>query len=171
MTTARRPPDMYQGPTPRAQSPYRSQPRRPPAPSGVDTMKVAGILFCVSAALSAVGAITSRESGAALTGAFGGSFFILVLGLGLLQGVNAVRVFVLTSAGIVGLAAAVMVFVLNPMRELQVLALGTLLAALGYFALLLRKEASRSRVAVSVGMILLAAGASLAAGHWLEGYG
>lgn len=171
MTTARRPPDMYRGPTPRAQRPYRSPARRPPEPPGVDTMKVAGILFCVSAAFSVLGAIASRESGAALTGAFGGSFFILVLGLGLLQGVNAVRVFVLTAAGIVGLAAIVMFFVLSSVRELQLVALASLVAAVGYIALLWRKEASKGRVVFSVGLIVAAAGASVAAGHWLEGYG
>jgi hypothetical protein len=171
MTTTRRPPDMYQGPPPQQQSPYRRPTRRPPEPPGVDTMKVAGILFCISAAISSAGAILARETGTAQTSAFGGSFLILVLGLGLFQGVGAVRIFVLASAAIAGVAAIVMVFVLNPVRELQALALATLVAAGGYFALLLRKEASKTRVAVSVGFILAAAAGTVATQHWLEGYG
>jgi hypothetical protein len=44
-------------------------------------------------------------------------------------------------------------------------------AAVGYVALLLSKEATKARVVVSVGLIVAGAAASLGAQHWLEGYG
>ena len=164
MPTARRPshlPNVYRRPA-----------QRPAPPPGVDTMKVAGILFCVSAVISAIVAVVSREAsqpGAAQAGAFGGAFFVLVLGLALIQGVGAVRVFVLFCAAVGSLALIALAAVFHSVRELQVLALAGLLSAVGYFALLLQKEASRTRVAVSVGLIVVGTAATLAAQLWLSG--
>lgn len=152
---------------------YRTPARRPPPPSGVDTMKVAGILFCISAVISAVASVALREPGDPMstrTSALGGAFFVLLLGLALIQGVGGVRVFVLIAAAVGSLAAIAGAALLHSIRELQVLALAVLVTAVGYFSLLLSKEASKARVAVSVSLIVLGAGATLAAQVWLAGY-
>jgi hypothetical protein len=135
-------------------------------------MKVAGVLFCISAVISAVVAVASRDPGQSATsqaGALGAAFFVLVLGLGLIQGVGAVRIFVLACAAVGCLGLIALAAVLHSVREMQVLALAGLLSAVGYFGLLLQKEASRARVAVSVGLILVGAAGSLAAQFWLSG--
>jgi Ca2+/Na+ antiporter len=163
MATGRRPSHVYRGPA-----------RRPPAPAGVNTMKVAGTLFCVSAVISIVVQAASRATGEPATGqtaAFGGAFFILLLGLGLYQGVGGIRIFILVCAGLASLAAIGLAAVFHSMRELQVLALALLVTAVGYFALLLKKEASKARVGVSVGLIILGVAGTLAAEFWLAGYG
>jgi hypothetical protein len=136
-------------------------------------MKVAGVLFCVSAVISVIVAVVTREASAPLatqTGPFGSAFFVLVLGLALIQGVNGVRIFILVVAAVASLVAMGMAAVFHSIRELQVLALALVLTAVGYFALLLQREASKARVVVSVVLIVAGAAATLGAQLWLSGF-
>lgn len=165
MPTGRRPSHMS--------STHRRPARRPAPPSGVDTMKVAGTLFCISAVISAVVAAVTREADAPLsaqTGAFGSAFFVLVLGLALIQGVNGVRVFVLGAAAVASLVSIGIAAVFHSIRELQVLALAIVLTAVGYFALLLQREASKVRVAVSLVLIVAGVAATLGAQLYVAGF-
>jgi hypothetical protein len=136
-------------------------------------MKVAGVLFCVSAVISVIVAVVTREASAPLatqTGPLGSAFFVLVLGLALIQGVNGVRIFILVVAAVASLVAMCMAAVFHSIRELQVLALALVLTAVGYFALLLQREASKARVVVSVVLIVAGAAATLGAQLWLSGF-
>jgi hypothetical protein len=135
-------------------------------------MKVAGTLFCISAVISAVLAVVTRDPSASpssQTGAFGSAFFVLVLGLALIQGVNGVRIFILGAAAVASLLAIGMAAVFHSVRELQVLALAILLTAVGYFALLLQREASKARVAVSLILIVAGVAATVSAQLYLGG--
>lgn len=148
---------------------------RPASRSGgsasVDTMKVAGILFIVSAVISFVIAFVGKEAGRPVSGSastLGSSFVVLIFGAGLYQGVGAVRGLVLVCAALGALATATAVALLNSIRELQLLALAVLLTCIGYLVLLLRKEASRARVALALGLIGVGAIGSLGAPLWLS---
>ncbi len=136
-------------------------------------MKVAGVLFCLSAVASLFVAFVRREGfGPASESAasLGGAFMVLLFGAALLQGVGAVRTFVLVCAGLGGVATLVAIALLGSFRELQVLLGAVLLTCLGYLVLLLEKHASRARVAVAVSLVLAGAVGSLGAEHWLTGF-
>jgi hypothetical protein len=146
-----------------------------PGPRGsggtVNTMMVAGVLFCLSAALSVAVALT-RAGGAGSAGgsaALGGAFMVLVFGAGFLQGVGAVRVFVLACALLGGLASIAGIALLNSVRELQLLVAAVLLVCVGYLVLLVEKQASIWRVASAIILILAGTGASVGAEYWLGG--
>jgi hypothetical protein len=152
-------------------SPVR--PARGPASDGkVDTMKVAGILFCLSAVISVVVALTRHgDVGSASAGAsFGGAFIVLVFGAGLYQGVGALRVFVLVCAGLGALGSIAGLAVLGSMRELQLLMAALLLACVGYLVLLIEKQASALRVATAIALVLAGAAGSVGAELWLSGF-
>jgi hypothetical protein len=136
-------------------------------------MKVAGVLFCISAVISVVLTVVTRDPSVPLsaqTGAFGSAFFVLILGLGLIQGVNGVRIFILGAAAVASLAAIGLAAVFHSIREFQVLALAIVLTAVGYFALLLQREASKARVAVSVILIVAGVAATVAAQIYVAGF-
>jgi len=100
---AARPP-MARGPSPRPQA----RPARAAASAGIDTMKVTGVLFCLSAVASLVVPFVQREAfGSASEGAgsIGGAALVLLLGAALFQGVGGVRTFVLFCAGLGALAS------------------------------------------------------------------
>jgi hypothetical protein len=136
-------------------------------------MKVAGVLFCLSAVASMVVAFVQKEAaGSASESAtsLGGAFMVLLFGAALFQGVGAVRTFVLVAAGLVGVAAIVAIALFSSFREMQVLLGAVLLTCLGYLVLLLEKQASRGRVVVAVCLVLAGAAGSLGAPHWLTGF-
>lgn len=158
---------------PIARTPPRPQQR--PARAGgsageVDTMKVAGVLFILSAVASLAVPFIQKESfggTAERTTSAGGAFMVLVFGAALYQGVGAVRKLVLACAAFGSLAALVAIAVFSSFRELQVLLGAVLLSCIGYLVLLLEKLASRARVIVAVGLVLAGAAGSLAAPRWL----
>jgi hypothetical protein len=136
-------------------------------------MKVAGVLFCLSAVASLVVPFVQNEAfGWATEGAtsVGGAAMVLLFGAALFQGVGAVRGLVLVCAGLGGLAALVAIALLNQVRELQVLLGALLLVCVGYLVLLLEKRASRARVVAGVALVLAGAVGGLAAPHWLTGF-
>jgi hypothetical protein len=132
-------------------------------------MKVAGVLFCLSAVASVVVAVAGQGGGRPESGVLGGAFAALVFGAALYQGVGAVRVLVLVGAGLAALASLVGVALLNSVRELQALLAALLLVCLGYVVLLLEKQSSRPRVAAAVSLVALGAAGSIGAGRWLDG--
>jgi hypothetical protein len=166
---------------PMAGSPMaRPSPRGPGRPvravasdEGVSTMKVAGVLLCLSAVAALVVPFATRGSGAAPAadaGSLGGAFMVLLFGAALFQGVNAVRIFVLLCTGLGALAAVVAIALLNSMRELQ-LVLGTvLLSCAGYLVLLLEKQAPRARAVAGTLLVVAGALGSLGAQVWLSGF-
>ncbi len=135
-------------------------------------MKVAGILFCLSAATSVVVALTrGGDAGSTTAGAsFGAAFMVLLFGAGLYQGVGALRVFVLVCAGLGALGSLAGLAVLGSLRELQLLMAALLLSCLGYLVLLIEKQASALRVTTGVALILAGAAGSLGAELWLSGF-
>jgi len=166
---AARPP-MARGPSPRPQG--RAS-RGAAASGGIDTMKVTGVLFCLSAVTSLVVPFVQKEAfGSTSEGAagMGGSAMVLLLGAALFQGVGAVRTFVLVCAGLCGLASIAAIALLNSARELQVLFATLLVICVGYLVLLLEKQASLARVIVGVGLVLVGAVSSFAAPQWLHGF-
>jgi hypothetical protein len=151
-----------------------ARPTRRPSPGGdVDTMKVTGVLFCLSAVASTVAAFARKEATgwpSESAAPLGGAFMVLVLGAALFQGVGAVRIFVLVAAGLGGMAALVAIALLGSFRELQVLLGAVLLTCIGYLVLLLDKQSSRARAVVGVGLALLGAAGTLGAPQWLTGF-
>lgn len=156
---------------PGAPAPYRSG-GRPGSDGKIDTMKVAGVLFCLSAVVSVVLALTrggdgsSAEAGAS----FGGALMVLLFGAGLFQGVGALRVFVLVCAGLGALASIGGLAVLGSLREIQLLVAALLATCLGYLVLLIEKQASVLRVATGVFFILAGVAGTLGAELWLSGF-
>jgi hypothetical protein len=150
------------------------RPVRGAAASGesVDTMKVAGVLLCVSAIVALVATFVAQDSAAAAegrAGSLGGAFMVLLFGAALYQGVGAVRVFMLFCAGLGALAAVVAIALLGSARDAQLVLGALLLSCVGYLVLLLEKQASRARVVAGVGLVLAGAVGSLGAGLWLSG--
>ena len=134
------------------------------------------MLFCVSAVVSVVVSIVGRESASGASGplatqttAFGSGFVVLVFGLALIQGVNGVRIFVLGSTALLSLGMIAMAALFHSVRELQALAGAILLTSVGYFTLLLQKEASKARVVAAVSLIVAGVAASVAAQTWVGG--
>ncbi len=146
--------------------------RRSSSDDGVDTMKVTGVLFMLSAALSLVMTFVRKGEGASSSegATFGGAFMVLLLGAGLFQGVGAVRIFVLVCAGLGSLAGLAGLALFNSLREIQALMGALLLICLGYLVLLVEKRASAFRVVTAVTLVVAGAGASLGAQLWLAGY-
>lgn len=162
---------------PMARGPSQRPPARPArtasAGAGIDTMKVTGVLFCLSALASLVVPFVQKEAfGSTSEGAagMGGAAMVLLLGAGLFQGVGGVRTFVLVCAGLCGLASIAAIALLNSVRELQVLFATLLVICVGYLVLLLEKQASLGRVMVGVALVLAGAIGSFAAPQWLTGF-
>jgi hypothetical protein len=135
-------------------------------------MKVAGVLFCLSAVVSLVGPYIQKEAfGWTTTDATsaGGALMVLLFGAALFQGVGAVRGLVLVAAGLGALAALVAIALLGQARELQMLLGALLLVCAGYVVLLIEKRATRTRAAAGVALVLAGALGGLAAPHWLTG--
>jgi hypothetical protein len=136
-------------------------------------MKVAGVLFIVSAIASWVAPFVRKEAFGTVqeqASSAGGALLVLLLGAGLYQGRRAVRGFVLVCAGLAGLAALGAIALFNGQRELQVLMAAALLVCAGYVVLLLDERGSVARAAAGVALVLVGATASLAAPHWLVGF-
>jgi len=159
---------------PSARPAARPAGRRPASGGGdVDTMKVAGVLLCLSAVASLVLPFVQKEAFGWTTqeaSSVGSALMVLLFGAGLFQGVGAVRGFVLVLAGLGGLAALVGIALFNQVRELQALLGALLLICLGYLVLLLEKQASRTRAITGVALVLGGAAAGLFAPHWLTGF-
>jgi len=149
-----------------------ARPARGAAPdSTVDTMKVAGVLLCLSAAVSVVVSLVGTDAAAAgsdRAASLGGAFMVLLFGAALFQGVGAVRSFMLVVCGLGALAAIGTAAVLHSMREVQIALGGVLLTAVGYLVLLLAKEASRARAAAGVLLIVSGAAVGLGAQSWMS---
>jgi hypothetical protein len=136
-------------------------------------MKVAGVLLCLSALAALVVPLVAKGSGAAPAadaGALGGAFMALLFGAALVQGVNAVRIFVLLCAGLGALAAVVAIALLNSVRELQLVLGAVLLSCAGYLVLLLERQASRARAVAGALLVVVGALGSLGAQAWLSGF-
>jgi len=165
---AARPP-MARGPSPRPQA----RPARAAASAGIDTMKVTGVLFCLSAVASLVVPFVQKEAlGSASEGAgsIGGAALVLLLGAALFQGVGGVRTFVLFCAGLGALASIAAIALFHSARELQVLFATVLVICIGYLVLLLEKQASLGRVIVGSGLVVVGALSSFTAPQWLTGF-
>jgi hypothetical protein len=136
-------------------------------------MKVAGVLLCLSAVAALVVPFAAKGSGAAPAadaGSLGGAFLVLLFGAALVQGVNAVRVFVLLCTGLGALAAVVAIALLSSVRELQLVLGAVLLSCAGYLVLLLEKQASRARAVAGALLVVAGALGSLGAQVWLSGF-
>lgn len=135
-------------------------------------MKVAGILFSLSAVVSVVLALTQQsDAGSGSSAAtFGGAFMVLLFGAGLYQGVGGLRVFVLVLAGLGSLASLAGLAVLGSVREIQLLMAAILVTCVGYLVLLIEKQASALRVSTGVAFIVAGAAASVGAQLWLSGF-
>ncbi len=146
--------------------------RRPGSGAGVDTMKAAGVLLCLSAVAALAASLAAKgttSASATDAGSLGGAFMVLLFGAALFQGVNAVRIFVLLCTGLGALGAVAAIALLSSARELQLVLVAVLLSCLGYVVLLLEKQASRLRAAVGIVFVALGALGSLGAQVWLSG--
>jgi hypothetical protein len=154
-----------------ARPPQRAT-RRAASAETVDTMKVTGVLFCLSAVASWVVPFIRQEAfGAGAEGAAsaGSGFLVLLFGAALVQGVGAVRALVLACAGLGGLASLAAIPFFRGFRPMQLVMVAVCVTCVGYLVLLLQKQASRARAAIGVALVVAGAAASLSAPLGLTG--
>jgi hypothetical protein len=157
---------------PSSARPPQRAPRRAASPDTVDTMKLTGVLFCLSAVASWVVPFVRQEAfgaGPEAAASAGSGFLVLLFGAALFQGVGAVRALVLACAGLGGVASLVAIAVFRGFRPMQLLMAAVCVTCVGYLVLLLQKQASRARAAIGVVLVVAGAAASLSAPLGLTG--
>jgi len=147
--------------------------RRPAPAAEVDTMKVAGMLLCLSAVVSVVMSVVARTEAPTreLVSAYGGAVFALLLGLGLIMGKSWVRILFLLIMGFATIGLLAIGWVLRSFREVQAMALAVLILAVGYFVLLFRKEGSRTRATVGAALVVVGMASTVATEIWMMDFG
>jgi hypothetical protein len=141
--------------------PARGPARRAASADSVDTMKLTGALFCISAVASMVVPFVRKEAfgeGAEGAASAGSAALVLLLGAGLYQGAGVVRGLVLVCAGLAALASLAAIPLFGSFRPMQLLMAATCVTSVGYLVLLLKTQASRARAAL--GVLLVVGGAT-----------
>ncbi len=141
-----------------------------PVINTVNTMKLAGILMVVFAVLASLVGLSAAARGDSsdLPARLGSAFVVMVFGLGLVQGVNGVRVFLLVVAGLAIPGLLVLLALAKSAREVWMLVGAALLSATGYLLLLLEREAKRGLALTAASFVIIGSLAGLSAPLWLN---
>ena len=141
-----------------------------PASNTVNSMKLAGILMVVFAVLACLVGLSAAARGdtSDLPARLGSAFVVMVFGLGLVQGVNGVRVFLLVVAGLAIPGLLVLLALAKSAREVWMLVGAALLSATGYLLLLLEREAKRGLALTATSFVIIGSLAGLSAPLWLN---
>jgi len=123
------------------------------------------VFVCLGVLMSFSG--PARGEASSLPTRLGSAFVVLVFGLGLIQGVNSVRVFLLIVTGIAVPATLVLLAAVKSVRELWIILGAALVSATGYFLLRLQREAKRSFASTAASLVVIGSLTGLSAPMWL----